>query len=168
MTARDIEKKAVSLPAFEKNAEGALSVNLPCEKGMFALYGIETPEALEGLLHSGVNALGEGKPERYAFIPSLMAELKPRDVAEAMLITQMGATHLVLADLSRRIWSAGNAQMREALERSMTRLSRTYMSQMEALKKYRAKAQQIVRVERVTVENGGRAIVGAVSAKGEG
>ena len=29
-----------------------------------------------------------------------------------------------------------------------TRLSRTYLAQMDALKKYRAKAQQVVRVER--------------------
>ncbi len=37
---------------------------------------------------------------------------------------------------------------------------------MEALKKHRAKAQQIVRVERVNVESGGQAIVGDVSTRG--
>jgi hypothetical protein len=47
----------------------------------------------------------------------------------------------------------------------MTRLSRTYLAQMDALKKYRAKAQQVVRVERVNVESGGQAIVGDVSGR---
>jgi hypothetical protein len=37
---------------------------------------------------------------------------------------------------------------------------------MDALKKYRAKAQQVVRVERVTVEEGGQAIVGNVERGG--
>ena len=45
----------------------------------------------------------------------------------------------------------------------MTRLSRTFLAQVDGLKKYRAKAQQIVRVERVEVQDGGQAIVGDVS-----
>ena len=57
-------------------------------------------------------------------------------------------------------------QMREALERSVTRLSRTYLAQMDALKKHRAKAQQTVRVARVNVESGGQAIVGPVTTEG--
>jgi hypothetical protein len=48
----------------------------------------------------------------------------------------------------------------------MTRLSRTYLAQMDAIKKYRAKAQQTVRVERVTVHEGGQAIVGDVTHGG--
>ena len=50
----------------------------------------------------------------------------------------------------------------------MTRLSRTFLAQMDALKRYRAEAQQVVRVERVTVNEGGQAIVGAVQAGGGG
>jgi hypothetical protein len=53
--------------------------------------------------------------------------------------------------------------MREAFERSMTRLSRTFLAQMDELKKYRATAQQVVRVERVVVNEGGQAIVGEIS-----
>jgi hypothetical protein len=49
---------------------------------------------------------------------------------------------------------------------SQTRLSRTYLAQMDALKKYRAKAQQVVRVERVTVNDGGQAIVGELTHGG--
>ena len=39
---------------------------------------------------------------------------------------------------------------------------------METLKRYRSKGQQVVRVERVTVEDGGQAIVGAVETGGRG
>ncbi len=37
----------------------------------------------------------------------------------------------------------------------MTKLTRTFTVQMEALKRHRAKAQQTARVERVTVNEGG-------------
>jgi hypothetical protein len=61
-----------------------------------------------------------------------------------------------------------NFQVMESQERSMTRLSRTYIAQIDALKKYRSKAQQTVRVERVTVNEGGQAIVGDVTHGGGG
>ena len=46
--------------------------------------------------------------------------------------------------------------------------TRDTVAQMDALKKHRAKAQQTVRVERVTVNEGGQAIVGDVSGVGGG
>lgn len=42
------------------------------------------------------------------------------------------------------------------------KLSRVYADQMEALARYRGKSQQTVRVEHVTVQAGGQAIVGNV------
>jgi hypothetical protein len=44
--------------------------------------------------------------------------------------------------------------------------SRTYLTQTDTLKKYRAKARQTVRVERVAVNEGGQAIVGDVTHGG--
>jgi hypothetical protein len=44
--------------------------------------------------------------------------------------------------------------------------TRTYLAQMDVLKKYHAKTQQTVRVERVTVNEGGQAIVGDVTHGG--
>ena len=65
-----------------------------------------------------------------------------------------------------KITDSSDWRARESLERSITRLSRTYLAQVDALKKYRAKAPQTVRVERVTVEDGGQAIVGDVTRGG--
>ena len=42
-------------------------------------------------------------------------------------------------------------------------LSRTFIARMDAFKKYRAKAQQTIRVERVAVNEGGQAIGGTVA-----
>ena len=85
-----------------------------------------------------------------------------------MLISQMTATHVAMTTLSEKMTYQDSYLVRESLERSVTRLSRTYIAQMDALKKYRAKAQQTVRVERVNVESGGQAVVGDLSTGGEG
>ncbi|MEP4986655.1 MAG: hypothetical protein ABJV68_03005, partial [Paracoccaceae bacterium] len=77
-------------------------------------------------------------------------------------------THVAMTTLVERMSYQENYPVRESYERSTTRLSRTYLAQMDALKKYRAKAQQTVRVERVTVNDGGQAIVGDVSHVREG
>ncbi len=96
----------------------------------------------------------------------LIAELEPRDGREAMLVAQMTGTHVAMTTFIERMSYQESYQVRESYERSMTRLSRTYLAQMDALKKHRAKAQQTVRVERVNVESGGQAIVGDVSTRG--
>ena len=47
-------------------------------------------------------------------------------------------------------------------------MSRTYAALLEALNRHRGKGQQVVRVEHVTVQAGGQAIVGAVTQGGGG
>jgi hypothetical protein len=132
------------------------------------LMGMKTEDAAKGVLLSALNALGT-KCEAYQTLAcAIFAELEPRDAAEAMLIAQMTATHALMTALAGRAMDQGNYQVREAQERSMTRLSRTYIAQIDALKKYRSKAQQTVRVERVTVNEGGQAIVGDVTHGGRG
>ena len=49
-----------------------------------------------------------------------------------------------------------------------SKLSRTYAALLEALNRHRGKGQQVVRVEHVTVQAGGQAIVGAVTQGGGG
>ncbi|WP_322866514.1 hypothetical protein U5922_010145 [Aquicoccus sp. G2-2] len=53
-----------------------------------------------------------------------------------------------------------NIPQQDAAERALNKLGRTFAAQMDTLKKYRTKGQQTVRVERVTVNEGGQAIVG--------
>jgi hypothetical protein len=101
--------------------------------------------------------------EYFDLVPAMAVEMEPRDAVEAMLVTQMAATHVAMTTMSLKLHHATSFQMRESFERSMTRLSRSFLAQMDQLKKYRAKAQQIVRVERVEVNEGGQAIVGDVS-----
>lgn len=150
-------------PELVWDGERNVSVKVSEVYQLRTLYGTKTGEAAAALLTSAINALGENARDYVDLMVAMPVEMEPRDVAEAMLVTQMAATHVAITQMSLKFHHAPSYQMRESVERSMTRLSRTYLAQMEQLKRYRAKAQQVVRVERVTVNDGGQAIVGDVS-----
>jgi hypothetical protein len=139
----------VEIPKLRKDDDGVVQVDFSDCCNPKELYGVNTIGVIEGLIGSGINILGAQGESNMEFVPSLLAELKPRDATEAMLITQMAGTHFAVAETSRRMMDAPTFQLRESYERSTTRLSRTFLAQMDTLKKYRAKAQQVVRVERV-------------------
>ena len=80
-----------------------------------------------------------------------------------MLAAQMAATHQATMAFARRLNHVENIPQQDSAERTFNKLARTFATQMETLKKYRAKAQQTVRVERVEVKEGGQAVVGDVS-----
>jgi hypothetical protein len=68
--------------------------------------------------------------------------------------------------MARRLNHTANLPQQDSAERALNKLGRTYAVQMATLKRCRSKGQQTVRVERVTVESGGQAIVGSVSKGG--
>jgi hypothetical protein len=89
--------------------------------------------------------------------------MKPQDTVETSLLTQMAATHQAVMMFARRLNHVDGIPQQDSAERAFNKLLRSYAAQVEALKRYRSKGQQVVRVERVTVESGGQAIVGNVS-----
>jgi hypothetical protein len=150
-------------PKIVRDGPQNVSINVAAEDQLRTLYGTRTEEAAEAILKSALNSLGEKGAQYLDLMPAMAVELEPRDAVEAMLVTQMAATHVAMTHMSLRLHHATSFEMREAFERSMTRLSRTFLAQMDQLKKYRSTAQQVVRVERVVVNEGGQAIVGDVS-----
>jgi hypothetical protein len=158
-----VKRKAPNISTAE---DGKLIVESSHEGDLRELYGVKTDAVANGIMTSALYALGENAKAYMNLMASMCEELEPQDAIEGMLVTQMTATHVTLTLLSARTIDAKTPQLREGYERSMTRLSRTFIAQMDALKKYRAKAQQTVRVERVTVNEGGQAIVGSVTHGG--
>lgn len=102
------------------------------------------------------------------FALSVVRAVQPRDELEAMLGAQMGAIHAATMMLARRLNHVETLPQQDAAERALNKLARTYAAQMEALKHYRSKGTQVVRVERVTVGSGGQAVVGNVAHGGGG
>ncbi|NOD90987.1 MULTISPECIES: hypothetical protein [unclassified Ruegeria] len=100
------------------------------------------------------------------FVMSVVAGVRPRDEIEAMLAIQMGAIHQATMMMARRLNHVKSLPQQDSAERALNKLARTFTSQVETLKRYRSKADQTVRVERVEVKEGGQAIVGNVQNGG--
>lgn len=91
---------------------------------------------------------------------AFLQEINPQDPMEAMLAIQMLGTHLLS---SKAIYKANLANQNydavtENINRT-TKLSRTFIAQMEALKRYRNKEGQKIKVEHVNINDGGKAII---------
>src|SRR4051812_27714900 len=116
------------------------------------------------------NSDEEQRNNQYLAAIAALIGAKPQDELEGMLISQMIAVHSASMETFRRAmlpeqsFEAWQAQVNAA-----GKLSRTYATLLEALDRHRGKGQpQVVRVERVTVEAGGQAIVGTVTQGGSG
>jgi hypothetical protein len=104
---------------------------------------------------------GEVDERALNFMLSVVKGIKPRDHVEAMLAAQMAAIHVATLRSAERLAQAHRPPEQEAAERAVTRLARTFATQMEALKRYRG--DQNVTVQHVSVSDGGQAIVGNVN-----
>ena len=112
---------------------------------------------------------GKAKPDddRLNFMLAVVRGVKPRDQVEAMLATQMAGVHLASMNFTWRLLNDQAPQQLDMAERTLNKLARTFATQMEALKRYRATGAQRVEVhhhhhnhqQNVTVEDGGQAIV---------
>ena len=88
--------------------------------------------------------------------------MRLRDEAEVMLIAQMIATHELAMTFARRLKGTENLAQQDSAVNCLTKLTRTYAAQMEALKRYRSGGEQKMTIQHVHVAEGGQAIVGNV------
>ena len=112
---------------------------------------------VDGILKQLVNASAQGQDidERgLNFMLSVIKGIEPRDQLEAMLAAQMAAVHVATMTFARV------APMNIS---AFNKLTRTFAMQMEALKRYRAGAEQKVTLQHVSVTEGGQAIIGNVT-----
>jgi hypothetical protein len=133
--------------------------------------GTAEVDFLDGLLEQLANVGTKGRvvDERgLNFMLSVVKGVAPKDRVEAMLAAQMAAVHNATMTFARRLNHVDNLSQQDSAERAFNKLARTFAAQVEALKRYRSAGGQTVRVEHVTVNEGGQAIVGNVSHGGRG
>ncbi len=133
--------------------------------------GTTDPSFLDGLLGQLANAGTHGgnvEEREINFMLSLVIGVEPKDQVEAMLAAQMAAVHNATMTFARRLAHVDNIPQQDSAERAFNKLTRTFASQVEALKRYRTGGEQKVTVKHVTVNEGGQAIVGNVSHGGRG
>jgi hypothetical protein len=161
-------KQDLPRAAMDWTDEGVL--NIKAEGHWFRIYkGAGNLTVANGLLAQVARLGSQGKridEETTNFAPAFVDSMQPRDAAEALLMTQMAATHMATMLLARRLNHVETIPQQDAAERALNKLARSYAVQMDTLKRYRSKGQQVVRVECVTVENGAQAVVGNVTHGG--
>src|SRR6266446_4031969 len=119
-----------------------------------------------GLLGQLANAGSQGRQLDEGglnFILSVVKGIQPRDQLEVMLAAQMAAVHMASMTFARRLAQVEDIPRQDSAERAFNKLTRTFATQMEALKRYRTGAEQKVTVQHVSVAEGGQAIVGNVT-----
>jgi hypothetical protein len=124
---------------------------------------------LQNVLYAQISRLfphrSQSKAKEVNAFLAILHKIKPRDELEAMLATQMIATHIMIMEFMNRISIPD--QTHEGVSANTDRaakMERIFITQLETLNKYRGKgSQQKVIVEHVTVNSGGQAIVGQVN-----
>jgi hypothetical protein len=111
-----------------------------------------------------------GETERLIKAITALAEFAPKNAIEASLAAQMTATgEAALMFLYRATLPDQPSDIVDRIVTRATRLMRLHLEQIEAMQKLKGKTgQQKVVVEHVTVNQGGQAIVGAVSTTNGG
>jgi hypothetical protein len=123
----------------------------------------------DGMLKQLVNVAGRGntlEAEDLNFVVSMVRGIAPKDPTEALLATQMAAIHNVTMRAARQLAHAESIDHQDSASTMLNKLARTFTAQIEALKKYRASGEQTIKVQHVTVNDGGQAIVGNVNTGG--
>lgn len=129
--------------------------------------GTSDPDYFNGLLTQLVNLGSDPQQldERGVnFMLGVIKGIAPKDEVESMLAAQMAAVHVATMTFARRLARVETLPQQDSAERAFNKLARTFAGQVEALKRYRTGGEQRVTVQHVTVNEGGKAIVGAVSS----
>ncbi len=129
-------------------------------------FGTPDIDFFNGLMGQLVNvSASNGKTDERGlnFMAAMIRGIAPKDEAECMLAAQMAAVHMATMTFSRRLAHVDNIPQQDSASNAFNKLARTFAVQMEALKRYRTGGEQKVTVQHVTVNDGGKAIVGPVT-----
>lgn len=182
MTTKQNKKKAIQKQEKEPqklikakcDGDNAIACNLVQDP--FPQTGCRSHDSAQAIIEICVNAYASqstdipGKVKDANRYLALMAELKPRDPFEGLLISQM----LMVHKQALHVLSLCNGtpetslEMRNAWTNRYTKLMRLFNQQLESLDKHRRGGNQKMTVEHVHVHEGGQAIVGNVSKGGGG
>jgi len=116
-----------------------------------------------GQLISAATHDGKINEHELNFMLSIVKGIKPTDQLEAMLGAQMAAVHVTAMRSARHFSMVETLPQQDSAERVLNKIMRTFIMQMEALKRHRTGGEQKVTVQHVSVSEGGQAIVGNVT-----
>lgn len=118
----------------------------------------------------GLDIQDESNHDEHKRLIVQLQDINPKGAIEEMLATQMIGTHKLILTAMTFAYKMMLPEMIGNYVNALTKLSRTFTTQMEALNRHRGKGQQKMTVEHVHVNSGGQAIIGHVDTtpKGKG
>jgi hypothetical protein len=128
--------------------------------------GVADRDAMRGILGQLVNASVAGRrldETNLAFMMSMVKSIRPQDSIEAMLVAQMVSVHVLAMRCANHLASAVDIVQQDSATRALGRLLRTFPAQIEALSRHRNKGEPAITVQNLSVQDGGKAIVGNVT-----
>lgn len=167
------DRSATAAPPRVKLYKRRIAISYPDpqagERLLAEALGAADRDALHGLLRqlAKASAIGQ-KPdeENLAFMISMIRSIAPRDSIESMLLSQMASVHVAAMRCACRLACTDNLPQQEGITRALTRLTRTFAAQVEALSRHRNSDERAITVQNLSVQDGGRAIVGNVTQHG--
>ena len=176
----DLDPKVADEASADEPIDQAMEFNTVRYRGLthvtvtnskcMSSFGTRSPDFFFGLVRQAANAVApkgrDADEDGIKFMFAVIKNSKPRDEIEAMLLTQMAATHVAVMSSANRLSNAESPQGQEIAERTYNKLARTFAAQIEAFQHYRTKNDAKVIVQTVSVSDGGQAIVGNVTGRG--
>ena len=159
----------------EDPQEGAIEKNSPKEDPCTRALGTPHPglqkhimNQLSGVFAGVYSSDGRDKKRMIEAIDNASAiiySIQPRDELETLLLVQTIATHNLSVECLQDALMAGQGRDgRESNTNMATKLSRTFIAQLEALKRYRGENQpKKTNIGTVNVSDNAQAVVGDVS-----
>jgi hypothetical protein len=111
---------------------------------MMDAFGAGSLDFVNGLLTQLAEALPRnGRAEDdLNFMLAVVREIRPRSQVEAMLAAQMASIHVIAMRFANYLANAENLHQIDSYERAINKLTRTFIGQMEALRRYRAAGEE--------------------------
>jgi hypothetical protein len=157
---------------IEESPEGRPTLRADhCEPAMnaallhdtFATASTELATGLRDQLMQVSRTGSDLKAEELNRILAVVRGISPRDETEALLACQMAAIHNATMVAARRLNHVENIPQQDSASNMLNKLARTFVLQVDALKRHRSTGIQTIQVQHVTVNDGGQAIVGDVT-----
>jgi len=128
--------------------------------------GSMDPDFVDGLLRQlGDAGAQDGKVNEKTlnFMLAVVKGVKPKDQVEAMLAAQMAAVHIAAMRFAGDLTRVETMLEQDSAERALNKLTRTFTTQTEALKRYRTGGEEKVTLRDVAIAEGAQESVGNVA-----
>jgi hypothetical protein len=166
----DAEACAPSVKVLDNGGSKSIVPNHPdafVARGLLMeAVGTGSAEFFDALIYQLANASatdGQINSTDLNFMLSVIKGVGSNDQLVTMLAAQMTVVHLATMRYGRLLANAENIPQQDSSERTLNKLARTFVNQLEGLKRYQTGGEQKVTVQHVSVNEGGQAIVGNVT-----